>query len=240
MIRHLKVYGQQLGDALLPPACTLCGSATTGALLCTPCTAGLPWNSPACPGCALPAAQAVRCPACLHKPRAFDAAHAAFVLATPVQEGIHTLKYQARFQQAELLGATFASSISRCSEPLPTLIVPVPLHWRRQWSRGYNQSLELARVIGGRLGIAVEAKAAMRQRATPDQIGQTAAQRRQNLKGAFRATARVSGQHIALLDDVMTTGATLEELARVCKAAGAARVDAWAIARQPLGKPSRP
>lgn len=234
MLRHLEVYGRRLGDALLPPGCTLCGHATAGALLCAPCTAGLPWNTPACPGCALPSAQPVLCPACLNKPRAFDAAHAAFVLATPVQEGIHALKYQARFQQALLLGTAFASRLRTRAAPLPTLLIPVPLHWRRQWWRGYNQSLELARVIGSELGITVETEAAKRLRATPDQIGQSAAQRHRNLKGAFAVSTRVAGQHVALLDDVMTTGATLEELARACMAAGAGRVEAWAVARQPL------
>lgn len=267
MLRHLKVYGKALGDALLPPACTLCGTSTAGALLCAPCTADLPWNSPACPGCALPQtfhtgvtpvtnvplpsageggtaggasggvrafAQAVHCPACLHKPRSFDAAFAAFVLATPVQQGIHALKYQAQFQQASLLATAFASRLRARAEPLPTLLIPVPLHWRRQWRRGYNQSRELAQLISEQLGIAVNTKVAKRRRATPDQIGQTAAQRRQNLKDAFAVSPRIAGLHIALLDDVMTTGATLEELARACKAAGATTVEAWAIARQPL------
>lgn len=234
MLSQIRVYGKRFGDALLPPTCTLCGSHTSDALLCAACTSDLPWNTPACPGCALPAAQAVLCPACLHKPRTFDAAHAAFVLASPVQEGIHALKYQARFQQAVLLGTAFASRLRARPEPLPKLLIPVPLHWRRQWSRGYNQSLELARVIGAELGIAIDATAAKRLRATPDQIGQTAAQRRKNLKDVFAVSARVAGQHVALLDDVMTTGATLEELARACKAAGATTVEAWAIARQPL------
>lgn len=234
MFRHLKVYGKVLGDALLPPACTLCGARTAGALLCASCAADLPWNTPACPGCALPAAQDVLCPACQQKPRAFDAAFAAFVLAMPVQQGIHALKYQARFQQAALLASAFAGHFRQRAEPLPTLLIPVPLHWRRQWGRGYNQSLELARIIGAELGIAVDTDIAKRRRATPDQIGQSAAQRRKNLKDAFAVSPRIAGQHIALLDDVMTTGATLEELARTCKAAGAARVEAWAIARQPL------
>lgn len=235
MFARLKVYGRHLGDALLPPACTLCGAGTAGALLCVRCTADLPWNAPACPGCASPVAvDGLPCAACLAKPRAFDAATAAFVLASPVQQGIHALKYGARFQHARLLGAAFALHLSARTGPLPTLLVPVPLHWRRQWWRGYNQSLELARVIGAELGIAVETKAAIRQRATPDQIGQSAAQRRRNLKGVFAVSPRVAGQHLALIDDVMTTGATLEELARACKLAGAARVEAWAIARQPL------
>ncbi len=234
MLRHLKVYGRRFGDALLPPTCTLCGVATQDALLCAPCTAGLPWNTPACLGCALPSAQAVLCSACLQRPRVFDAAHAAFVLAAPVQESIHALKYQARFQLAVLLGTAFASQLHSRTEQVPTVLVPVPLHWRRQWSRGYNQSLELARVIGSALKLPVDATAAKRRRATPDQIGQSAAQRRRNLKDAFSISPRIAGQHVALLDDVMTTGATLEELARACKKVGAARVEAWAIARQPL------
>lgn len=80
----------------------------------------------------------------------------------------------------------------------------------------------------------MDATAARRLRHTVDQIGQTAAERRRNLKGAFAVSPRVAGRHLALIDDVMTTGATLEELARACKAAGAARVEAWAVARQPL------
>ncbi len=230
------VYGRRFSDALLPPACKLCSGATEGTLLCAACTTELPCNTPACPGCALPSVQAVLCPACQHKPRAFDAAFAAFVLATPVQQAIHSLKYGARFQQASLLATAFVSRLSTRIEPLPTLLIPVPLHWRRQWSRGYNQSLELARLIGAELGITVDATAARRLHATPDQIGQTAAERRRNLKGAFAASPRVAGQHLALLDDVMTTGATLEELSRACKAAGATRIEAWAIARQPLAR----
>ncbi len=230
----LKVYRRSFSDALLPPVCTLCGTGTNGALLCTGCTADLPWNACACPGCALPTAIAAPCPACLERPRAFNAAFAAFVLQSPVQQAIHALKYRAHFAQAALLAEAFARRLRERPAPLPTVLIPVPLHWRRQWWRGYNQSLELVRDIGKALAIPVDATAAVRLRATADQIGQSAAERRRNLKGAFAASQRVAGQHIALLDDVMTTGATLEELARACRAAGAVRVEAWAIARQPL------
>lgn len=215
----------------------LCGAATPGALLCAPCAEALPGNAPACPGCALPSPLGLPCAACLNRPRAFDAAFAAFVLASPVQRGIHALKYRAQFAQGQLLGRAFAHRWQASNGTPPTLLIPVPLHWRRQWRRGYNQSLLLAQVIGRELHLAVDATAAVRPRATADQIGQTAIERRRNLKGAFAVSPRVAGQHLALIDDVMTTGATLEELARACKAAGAARVEAWAIARQPLGHP---
>ena len=235
MLDALKVYGRGLGDALLPPACRLCGDSIGAALICAPCAAGLPWNTRACPGCAAPVAlDGLPCPACQQRPRAFDAAIAGFVLAPPVQQGIHALKYRARFAEAALLGSAFAERLKRRGAVLPDLLVPVPLHWRRQWQRGYNQSLELARVIGESLDVPVDATAAKRVRATPDQIGQSAVERRRNLKGAFAVSSLVAGRHVALVDDVMTTGATLEELARACKAAGAARVEAWALARQPL------
>ncbi len=235
MISRLTVYGRRLGTALLPETCTLCGAATPGALLCAPCAEALPGNAPACPGCALPSPLGLPCAACQRRPRAFDAAFAAFVLASPVQQGIHALKYRAHFGQGQLLGRAFARRWQARGGSPPTLLIPVPLHWRRQWWRGYNQSLLLAQVIGRELHLAVDATAAVRPRATADQIGQTAIERRRNLKGAFVVSPRVAGQHLTLIDDVMTTGATLEELARACKAAGAARVEAWAIARQPLG-----
>lgn len=99
--------------------------------------------------------------------------------------------------------------------------------------RGYNQALELARVNSRISGIPCDARAAQRIRCTPDQIGNTSAQRRRNIKNAFRVTRPLHGLHIALLDDVMTTGATLAELARACRAAGAVKIEAWSAARTP-------
>jgi ComF family protein len=107
----------------------------------------------------------------------------------------------------------------------------VPLHPRRLVARGYNQALELARRIARRMQIELAPHAAKRIRLTEDQIGKSAAQRRRNVRGAFAVTQSLDGQHVALLDDVMTTGATLGELARMCRKAGAARVEVWAAAR---------
>jgi ComF family protein len=111
------------------------------------------------------------------------------------------------------------------------LLIAVPLHQRRLRERGYNQALELARAMKQILDLPIGSGIAVRVRATPDQIGQSAAQRRSNLKGAFEIRGSLEGRHVALIDDVMTTGATLAELASACRAAGAARVEAWAIAR---------
>lgn len=223
-----------LVDGLLPTACRFCG-APGHYPVCTDCQRELPWNRPACPGCALPSPRGVPCPACLDRPRAFDAAFAAFRYETPGAQGLLGLKYAARFAEARWLAQAMAEALRERSEPLPELILPVPLHRGRLFRRGYNQTVELARPLGRALGVRVEPRAARRLRATRDQIGLTAAERRRNLQGAFAVeAATVRGRHLALLDDVMTTGATLEELARACQAAGAARVEAWALARQPL------
>lgn len=226
-----------LVDGLLPMQCRFCGAtgAAGAARVCADCRRELPWNRPACPGCAIPTPLPLPCPACQKKPRAFDAAFAAFRYAVPAAQAVQGLKYAARFDEARWLAEAMAAALRERDAPLPELLVPVPLHRRRLFRRGHNQALELARRLSAELGIAVDARAARRLRATPDQIGLTAAQRRRNLKGAFAVGTKVAGRHVALLDDVMTTGATLEELARACKAAGAARVEAWAVTRQPLG-----
>lgn len=167
----------------------------------------------------------------MERSRAFDSAWAPFRFAAPVQQNVHALKYHAGFSSAQWLGERVARRLLRRPQPLPQLIVPVPLHPQRLMRRGYNQALEVARVICKQAGIVCDAQAARRTRNTEDQIGKTAAQRRRNMKGAFEVDRDLAGLHIALLDDVMTTGATLEELARTCRKAGAAKIEAWAVAR---------
>jgi len=210
---------------ILPSACTFCGA--TGPEVCADCHAGLPWNHLACPGCARPQTHDSRCGRCATKPPPYDAAWTAFVLETPVQQGIHGLKYHGRLIEAARLGRLVAPRLpSR-----PDLIIPVPLHRWRLMRRGYNQAGELARWITRLSDIPCDPRAAQRPRRTPDQIGMTAVERRRNLRGAFTVQRDLTGLHVALLDDVMTTGATLAELARACRRAGARRIEAWALAR---------
>lgn len=228
-----STWVDQFLGLLSPPHCTFCADDAEDGKVCDACRAGLPWNPVQCPGCALPQAAAVRCRACLERPRAFDAAWAPLVLQPPVRQGVHRLKYGAHFEQARVLGSLMADALAARAEPLPDLIVPVPLHRWRLLRRGYNQSAELARLLHRRLGIEVDFTAARRTRATRDQIGQSGAERRRNVRGAFGFSRDLSGLHLTLLDDVMTTGATLDELARAARLAGATRVDAWALARAP-------
>jgi ComF family protein len=221
-------------DNFLPPRrCLYCGAQSATTAVCTGCADSLPWIKQACPSCARPQNFDGPCRRCLKKPMPFDSAWAAFQLDAPVRQAIHELKYRTGFLQAHWLGQLFAQELGRRAQPFPELIIPVPLHQTRLRRRGYNQSLELALTIKRSLDIGVDASLAKRVRATPDQIGQSRAQRQRNLRGAFAMDVRVKGKHIALLDDVMTTGATLAELARAARRAGAVRIEAWAIARVP-------
>ncbi|MGH8446071.1 MAG: ComF family protein [Solimonas sp.] len=223
---------QGLAGQLAPLRCQFCAApGTAGLPLCTACRADLPWNRHACPRCALPQNHDAVCAACAERPPPFVAAWAPLRLETPVQQQIHALKYDAAFIHARVLGQLFAAAWRERGGPRPDLIIPVPLHPRRLWRRGYNQSVELARMLARDEGLRVEANGATRQRRTADQIGMSAVERRRNVKGAFRVDAQVDGLRVALLDDVMTTGATLGELARACLKAGASEVEAWAIAR---------
>ncbi len=219
-------------DALLPRHCQACEAPAGRLALCSACICALPWNDCACTACAQPLAQPGLCPDCARRAPPYDLAWAAFRLEAPIQHCIHALKYHADFTQAQLLGTLMAQQRQQ-HESLPQVLLPVPLHPGRLRHRGYNQALELTRAISKLLQIPVLPDDAVRRRATEDQIGQTAAARRRNMRGAFALRRPLTGLHVALIDDVMTTGATLAELARSCRRAGAARIEVWAAARTP-------
>lgn len=216
---------------IVPLRCSFCAAACASLPLCSACRAQLPWNRQACPRCALPQNHDGLCAHCLARAPPFVRAWAPLRLETPVQQQIHALKYQAAFLHARLLGQLFTEALLARGVALPDVVLPVPLHHARQRRRGYNQSVELARALRRVAGLRVEAGWARRIRRTDDQIGMTAVARRRNVAKAFHVDPQVRGLRVALLDDVMTTGATLGELARTCRRAGAVEVEAWAIAR---------
>lgn len=230
MVDNFRTAGLEL---LAPLRCALCGAACPAEALCAACRDELPWNRRACPRCALPQTHAGPCAHCLRRPPPFAAAWAPLRLESPIREQIHALKYGVALHHAPLLAALFAQSLRERGAALPDLVLPVPLHRGRLWRRGYNQSAELLRALARDTGLAIDLRGAARRRATADQIGMNAAQRRRNVRGAFTVKVPVRGLRVALLDDVMTTGATLAELARAALAAGASEVEVWAIARVP-------
>ncbi len=211
-------------------ACLLCGERSHGSPLCKGCLQDLP-RLPAqhCPQCALPTPNGEVCGACLKRPPRFDRCRAAFVYAFPVNVLVQRLKYAAELALADFLAEQVAQAVA--AQPLPDLILPMPLHPRRLGERGFNQAAEIGRRLAWRLGVPLQVTACRRLRDTPSQVGLDLEQRRRNLRGAFHCEANLTGLHVALLDDVMTSGASLDELAKAARKAGARAVEAWVVAR---------
>lgn len=143
---------------------------------------------------------------------------------------IGNLKFSADYKNARLLGLLLADHLKQTAER-PDLILPVPLHTARYRERGFNQSIEIARTVAQTLQTPLNLSCCKRHRDTPHQTQLAAKNRRKNLKNAFSVVKPIQVRHIAILDDVMTTGSTAHELAKVLKKAGASRVDVWVCAR---------
>jgi ComF family protein len=196
-------------DALVfPPCCRLCG-ATSGIddRLCGGCLADLPWLVGGCPRCAgaLPDERAAAlCGACLKKLPAFDAATAPLRYRAPVDYMIQRLKFSGELALAPLLARRLAKKVVERSNPLPELLIPVPLHPARLRERGFNQATELARHVGRWLDVPVDHRLCVRMRHTPPQSLTPPAVRRRNLRGAFRLEGQLPVRHLAIIDDVMT------------------------------------
>jgi ComF family protein len=220
-------------NALLPPTCRLCGAhGRSGHDLCPGCAEDLPWLSGGCPRCARPLAgvKPLPCGACLRRPPPFERVEAPFSYAAPVDHLIHAFKFRADLAAGRLLAQLLVGHVRRRSE-LPELLLPVPLHPARLGERGFNQAHELARLVGRKLAIPVAPTLLTRTRHTPPQHGLAAKARRANVRGAFALSRPLPARHVALIDDVFTTGQTATELARVLRRAGAERVEVWVLAR---------
>lgn len=186
-----------------------------------------------CPRCALPSPDRTLCGRCIGETPAFDASVAVFAYAFPADVLVQGLKFRGELALAPLLANELHAEIetSEGASRGVDFIVPVPLHGVRLQERGYNQSMEIARRIGVLLDIPVAADVCERVRDTPAQIGLPWKVRRENVRGAFSCRRALDGKRVAVVDDVMTTGATLGELASTLKKFGAARVVNWVIAR---------
>lgn len=208
--------------------CLLCATASGAHLLCAACYASLPCIAHACPSCAAPSADEI-CGECLKQPPAFDNAYAALEYAFPTDKLIQALKYGGQLALANLFGELLTDTLTAAARP--QRILPMPLHPARLKQRGFNQAREIAKVIGKRLDIPLALDMAQRVVDTTPQATLPMDARHQNVKNAFACEHDLQGQHIAVVDDVMTSGATLDALAKVLKRAGAAQVDVWVVAR---------
>lgn len=216
----------------VPKRCALCGTSGVEGGLCVHCTTDLPpLPVPCCPVCAAPSPTGATCGACLKAPPRFDATFVGCSYAFPVDALIRALKYRRTLAAAGALAEVLARGL--WGAPAPDLVVPVPLSAERERARGFNQSLEIARCLPARWRRAIDAAALVRTHDTPPQAALPLVDRARNVKGAFRAARTLDAMSIALVDDVMTTGATLDAAAAALKAAGARDVVAWVVARTP-------
>jgi ComF family protein len=226
----LAAIGHRLGLALLPARCLVCGEAGSGGQdLCEACREAMPFNRVACWRCALPLVAAGVCGTCVQTPPPFAASRAAFVYAFPVDGLLPRLKFRGDLAAGRLMSQLMVEAFA--GAPRPAALVPVPLHPSRLRQRGYDQALELARPLASALALPLHADALRRVRATGAQSELDAASRAHNVRGAFFARAGQLPGHVALVDDVMTTGATLAECTRALHRAGVARVEVWVAAR---------
>ena len=231
----LYKWVKHVQSLLYPPICLLCRARGLPELdICEACKAALPRVLHVCKRCAipLPAADLELCGSCQREPPHFDAAIAPFHYSAPIDRLIQRLKFDGELTCARLLGTLTAAAISTDASPIsPELIVPVPLHAKRLRERGFNQSLELARYIGTKLGAPVDNRSVQRAKLTTPQMELPAKARRSNIRNAFQITGKIAAKHVAIVDDVVTTGATVNELARTLRKAGVECIQVWSCAR---------
>ena len=220
---------------LVGSGCALCRAPADG--LCEACLDALPRNLNPCRDCALPlphsAPALTQCAACQTRAPSFDRAFAPLLYAPPLDDLIAGFKYRQRLPLGRMLGRILARALGDPHER-PQLLLPVPAAPRRLRERGFNQAAELTHMLAAHLDIPWTSARLYRVRDAEPQRGLTRRERRRNLRAAFACRGRLP-PHVALIDDVITTGATAEEASRVLKNAGAARVEVWAVARTPLG-----
>ena len=241
--RHVKAgavallggAGHALQQAVFPNTCACCGTRLRlqAAPVCAACDSDLPWIDRACRRCALPlparSHRELDCADCQRAPPPFVAAVAPLSYGFPVDAAIRALKFHRRLYYARALGHVLLQSMPRLAPDIDALL-PVPLHWRRQALRGFNQALELCRPLRRQTGIVTLHQVA-RCRATPYQSGLAAQHRRRNLSAAFRVRGNIRARHVLIVDDVITTGATCRELATILLDAGVESVSVLAVAR---------
>lgn len=222
----------------IPGRCWLCdlSLACPAWGLCSRCIAAIPALQPACPQCGLPAAGGIDpCGRCIHKPPPWDRLVCVADFTPPLRGLIHDLKFNAQPGLAPALARLLLLKIlyARYEQQLvlPHSLVSVPLHHRRAFSRGYNQSALLAAPLARWLSLPYSRATLARHRASQPQHLLSAHRRQANLKDAFSVEIPLTGHHIAIVDDVVTTGSTVAEIARLLKKQGAATVQVWCLCR---------
>lgn len=222
--------GTRFGQFLPDQPCVLCGRMSRDGLWCSACDDALPYlDMPHCPACALPTPGGETCGHCLRQPPGFARTAAAFGYAFPLDKLVQAMKYGGQLALAHNFAAKLAQRIDRGN--LPDCVIPMPLHPAKLRERGYNQSQLLAAPIARKFGLELLPHACERVRDTAPQSSLPWKERRKNMRDAFRCEADLTGKRVALVDDVLTTGASLNALTEAVRCCGATEVEAWVVAR---------
>lgn len=210
--------------------CVLCGSMNRDGLWCAACDRAMPYlDATHCPSCALPTPAGEVCGQCLKHPPLFVRATAVFGYAFPLDKLIQAMKYGEQLALAHAFAEKLACRIDKGN--LPDCLIPMPLHPEKLRERGFNQSHLIAAKIACELGLELLPDACRRVRNTPPQSALPWKERKKNVREAFRCDADLTGRRVALVDDVLTTGASLDALAGAVQKCGAVEISAWVVAR---------
>ncbi|HET7403556.1 MAG TPA: ComF family protein [Usitatibacter sp.] len=233
--QSLQLLKKQAATALRAAAtdCLLCGAAGAASPVCGACERRLERIGAACRVCARPLPEPGTCGACLERPPTFGSATAVFAYRFPLDRLVQRFKYAGDLALGRWLGEALADRVASAPAPRPDVLVVPPLGSGRLRERGFNQALELARVVAARLALPVSRGGVVRVQEAAVQAALPRAARWANLRGAFRCQDDFHGLDVAVVDDVLTTGATAEAMARALADAGARDVRIWAVARTP-------
>lgn len=226
---------ERLQRRIYPPCCLLCSRPSRGGReLCADCTRDLPWNRHACPRCALPmpGESGTRfCGQCLKSPPPWQSAASPLIYGWPLDQLLQSFKFNGDLAAGQVMGELLAEFLAAAPGLKPEVLIPVPLHHARLRERGFNQALELARPASRRLQLRLDNRICVRRRHTAVQSKLDAAERQRNLRDAFEVRGAITGAQVAILDDVITTGATMTALSHALRDAGAASITVWSLAR---------
>lgn len=213
--------------------CVLCSlHQSRSRTCCKSCLNDLPWIQHSCYQCGIPlVSNALRCGQCLKTPPPYQRVYTACLYQFPIDQLISATKYQGRVEYIPLLTELFLEKTQL--DQIPDVLIPVPIHRQKMSQRLFNHTALMAKLLGKALDIPIDLKLLIKSTATPAQHQLSKKQRLKNLKGSFSLTRNHCYSHIAIIDDVMTTGSTLHEIATLLQAAHDCRVDGWMIARTP-------